>query len=70
MISDHDIWDKVFRVDQVKFFKSSLPNILLGPLANNLSHMYLEVFILTQSHFVQNRGIKSQQMPKYFYFTP
>ena len=30
---------KYSRVEQVKFFKSCLPQILLGPLLNTLSHI-------------------------------
>ena len=47
---------KYSRVDQVKFFKGCLPQILLGPLLNNLFQIYVVVIMLismcafTQEH--------------------
>ena len=37
---------KYSSVDQVKFLKVCLPQILLGPLLNTLSHIYDELFTL------------------------
>ena len=39
-------WTKVFKSGQSKFFKGCLPQNLLGPLLNTLSHLVLTRWIL------------------------
>ena len=41
IISHRRIWDKVFKSELSKFFKSCLPQNLLCPLLNTLSHLEL-----------------------------
>ena len=40
---EEDMGTKYSRVDQVKFFKGFLPQVLLGQLLNSLSHMRVAV---------------------------
>ena len=58
-LQDFHIWDKVFKSELSKFFKGCLPQNLLSPLLNTLSHFET---VLHSSKGNKHKGIKTKSL--------